>query len=203
MGQVDGMGCQHFQVMLTQLLQKHWSGRTEGKTLGMEASQRPTSYIASLDTRTAFWRGKTDTCCENYGRARHLGGSTQLLSRRSANVEGHACFENDGQFKFTRCIRPGSDEAPTLWVQLEEKRRRIHFVEIRGKSRQICRILWADNYRVLSHAKEHLQQLAKDVTDEADVWDLEPKSASLRWSNTSAAKIKKDTTTEKMHEVLF
>ena len=196
------MGCQHFQVMLTQRLQKHWSGRTDGKTLGKEARQRPTRYIASLDTRTAFWRGMTDTCFENCGRARHMGGSAQLLSRGAANVEGHACFENDGQFKFTRCIRPGSAEAPTLWVQLEEKQRIIHFVEIRSDSRQICRILWADNGSV-SHAKEHLQQMAKDVTDEANIWDMEPKFVSLRGSSTSATEIKEDTTMEKMHEVLF
>ena len=56
-----------------------------------------------------LWEGKTH------------GWINAALSRKPANVEGHASFENDGQFKFTRCIRPGADEAPTLWVQLEGK----------------------------------------------------------------------------------
>ena len=55
----------------------------------------------------------------------------------------------------------------------------------------------------MSHAKEHLQQMAKDVTDEANIWDMEPKFVSLRGSSTSAAEIKEDTTTEKIHEALF
>ena len=55
----------------------------------------------------------------------------------------------------------------------------------------------------MSHAKEHLQQLAKDVIDEPNIWDLEPKFVRLRWSSISAAEIKKDTTMEKMHEVLY
>ena len=183
------MGCQHFQVMLTQLLQKHWSGRTEGKTLGKEARQRPMRYIASLDTRTAFWRGKTETCCDNSGRARHMGGSAQLGHEKRQMWKDMQASKTMANSSFTRCIRPGSAEAPTPWVQPEEKQRIIHFVEIRSDSRQICRILWADNGSV-SHAKEHLQQPTKYVIDEADIWDLEPKIVSLRWSSTSATEIK-------------
>ena len=60
LGGVDGISCQHLQVMMTNLLQK---------TLGMAKEERnpmlkhgsvvrPTMYLASLDIKTAFDKAK-------------------------------------------------------------------------------------------------------------------------------------------------
>ena len=44
--------------------------------------------------------------------------------------------------------------------------------------------MWADNYWVTSHSKANLQQMIKDLIQEAEGWDLEPKPASLWWTST-------------------
>ena len=38
--------------------------------------------------------------------------------------------------------------------------------------------------RVMFHSKAHLEQMIKDLIQEAERWDLEPKPASLWWTST-------------------
>ena len=66
-GGVDGIGSQHFQVMITQLLQKHWKWLEERRNNTWPGSEkRLTMYIACQDIKTALtWLA--NTC----GRARH------------------------------------------------------------------------------------------------------------------------------------
>ena len=62
----------------------------------------------------------------------------------------------------------------------------IHIDTCQGGSPHISSFLWADNYWMMSHSKTHLEQLMWELIDEAEIWDLEPKAASLWWSSTCA-----------------
>ena len=71
------------------------------------------------------------------------------------------------------------------------------------KNLQFC---VADNYWILSHSKTHLEQMMKDLTGEADRWDVEPKPASLWWTNTyddEKMDDKKIWTTTGLHKLPF
>ena len=53
------------------------------------------------------------------------------------------------------------------------------------KAPQICSFMWEDNFLVMSHSKAHLEQMLKDLNQEAEGLDLETKPASLWWTSTS------------------
>ena len=52
--------------------------------------------------------------------------------------------------------------------------------------------MWADNFWILSHSKENVEQMLQDVIEEASKLDLEPKPASLRWTRAYASEEKID-----------
>ena len=56
-----------------------------------------------------------------------------------------------------------------LWI-LKEKEEGEH---------EICSFMWADNFWFISHSKKHLEQMLKDLIEEAAKVDMEPKPASL------------------------
>ena len=57
---------------------------------------------------------------------------------------------------------------------------------------QICSIMWADSFWIMSHSKENLEQMVRDLIEEASRWDLETKPASLWWTSTSDSEEKSD-----------
>ena len=50
----------------------------------------------------------------------------------------------------------------------------------------------ADNFWILSHSKESLEQMLRDLIEEASRWDLKPKTASLWWTSTYASEERSD-----------
>ena len=52
--------------------------------------------------------------------------------------------------------------------------------------------MWADNIWIVSHSKENLEQMLRDLIEEASKLDLEPKPASLWWTRTYAPEEKSD-----------
>ena len=42
------------------------------------------------------------------------------------------------------------------------------------RTHQICIFLWADNFWIMSHSKEHLEQMLRDLIEEANRWDKKP-----------------------------
>ena len=48
-----------------------------------------------------------------------------------------------------------------------------------GGEHQVCSFMWAYNLWIISHSKKHLEQMLKDLIEEAAKVDLEPKPASL------------------------
>ena len=54
-GRMDGISCQHLQVLSTNLLRKHWQRQEErNPVMKHGAVVRPTMCLASLDIKTAF-----------------------------------------------------------------------------------------------------------------------------------------------------
>ena len=49
---------------------------------------------------------------------------------------------------------------------------------------QMCSLMWADNFWIMSNSTEILEQMLRDLIEEACRWDLEPKPASLWWTCT-------------------
>ena len=105
------------------------------------------------------------------------------------SLKGKAQFEcAESECLFTRYIRQGSVEAPTLWLKLA--RHILALVQKRSKERsmevliekdghagyhQICSMLLADNYWIMSHSMLHLEQMMKQLVEELWRYDMEPK----------------------------
>ena len=58
-GGVNGINCQHLQVLTANLLQKYWECQEEGNPVMKHGTVvRPTMFLASLDIKTAFDEAK-------------------------------------------------------------------------------------------------------------------------------------------------
>ena len=60
----------------------------------------------------------------------------------------------------------------------------------RQKTHQFCSFMWADNHWVMSHSRAHLEQVLKDLIQEARRQDFEPKPAGLLWISACDSKEK-------------
>ena len=112
-GGIDGISCQHLQVLMKQLLQKHWEWQEENKWHVYQ--KRPTHVRSQHGHQDVFLNvARPIAYCENSGRSR---------SSRSAGLEGQATFENVEctSSLFTRCMRQGSVEAPPRWLRLSRQ----------------------------------------------------------------------------------
>ena len=119
------------------------------------------------------------------------------LLREMSGLEGKAMFEYvESSFAFNRCFRQGSVEVPSLWQKMatqllanvEEtwtRKRMGILLDLEGlKKHQICSFMWTDNFWIMPHSKRNLEQMLKDLNQEAERWDLAPKPASLWWTST-------------------
>ena len=52
------------------------------------------------------------------------------------------------------------------------------------KAHLICSFMWADNFGIMSHSKRNLEQMLRDLIEEAEKWEVAPKTASLWWTST-------------------
>ena len=70
---IDGISCQHFQFIMTILLQKQWEWHEDRRPMMRHGSlKRLTVYLASVDIKTAF----------DVASSEKLEGSTVLLGRQ-------------------------------------------------------------------------------------------------------------------------
>ena len=164
-GGIEGISCQHFQVMMTNLLQKHWEWREDRRPMIKHGVvKRPTMYLASLDIKTAF------DVARQKGIARIM---------EDHNVHGWIIA--------ALLLRQGSVEAPRL--RLNMAMQILANVEQGWAKKE-----WASSWirrdkkltrstRVMSHSKAHPEQMIKDLIQEAERWVLDPKLASLWWTS--------------------
>ena len=154
---------------------------------------RPTMYMASLDIKTAFDEAKPKPVAKILDVHNTHGWLIAALLREMFWAVWHGLPLKAWRaiLSFNRCLRQGSVEAPRLWqkmaseilVDVEEewmKKRKgvISYGEGEGVH-QICSFMSADNCGIMSHSKEHLEQMLKYLVEEAGKVDLEPKPASL------------------------
>ena len=135
------------------------------ETLGVAGGQKDLAMQVSRDVRCTLpartsRRLKTDTYCENCGTA-HSGGSLQL------------CDVKWKRWKDTHLSKTSRASSNARGSRLEKQNMGIHLDERHGKGHQICSILWADNDSVMSHTREHLQQMLKDFVEETEKRDLD------------------------------
>ena len=114
---VDGLRCQHLQVLMTQLLQRHWEWQEDKRTNVWHGSEKkPAMYIVSMDIKTAVDVARSKRTAQIMGDQDVHGWITAALLHE---MTGHAIIENvQSKFQCTRCFRQGSVEAPTLWFKL-------------------------------------------------------------------------------------
>ena len=80
-------------------------------------------------------------------------------------------------------------EMQILWnVEPEWKRNKMGFHLESGHVgyHQICSFMWANKFWILFHTTIHLEQMTKELVEEAERWGLEPKLASLWWTSAYA-----------------
>ena len=69
----------------------------------------------------------------------------------------------------------------------EKKKMGIHFLtHCKVEAIKSCSVMWADNNWVLSHSVTQLEQMMRDLIDEAERWTWNPNQASLWWPSTCA-----------------
>ena len=114
-GGIEGISCQHLQVMMTQLPQKHWEWQEDRRhNVWHRSENRPTMYTGSMDIKTA-----SDHIAKCLVEQDTYGWITAAMLSGMEGLEGHATFEDvERRFNLTRRIRQGSVEAPTLWLKL-------------------------------------------------------------------------------------
>ena len=116
------------------------------------------------------------------------------LLREMSGLSGKATFECvESGFVFNR---QGNGEAPRLWQKMAtqisasveeewKKKGSDILLDLEGEAAHlICSFMWADNFWIMSHSKEKLEHVLRDLIEEASRWDLEPKRASLWRAST-------------------
>ena len=112
--------------------------------------------------------------------------------RETSRLEGKATFECvETNFSFNRCLRLGSVEAPRLWQEMatqllanvEENFGVLPDFE-GERAHQICSFMWADNFWIMSHSEGDLDQMLRDLSEEAEKLDVAPKPAGLWRTST-------------------
>ena len=124
-------------------------------------------YLASLNIKTAFDEAKPPKhVAQILDYHNTHGWLIAALLREMSGLEGKAMFEClESCFSF--------------------KKRSGILVDLEGEGvHQICSFMWADNFRIMSHSKDILEQMIRDLIAEANRWDLVPKLASLWWTST-------------------
>ena len=119
-GGVDGRSCQHLQVMMTNVVQKHWEWHEERNPVMKHGTVvRPTLYLASLDIKTAFDEARPKHVAKIMDSRNTHGWIIAAFLREMSRLSGKATFECvESSFAFNRCLRQGSVEAPRLWQKM-------------------------------------------------------------------------------------
>ena len=110
-GGVDGISCQHFQAMITQLRQKHWEWHEDKRRdvwHGIEKT--PAMYTASMDNKAAF----------DVARPRH---SATMLGEQDTHGWRDELFAPDGVRERTSNIRTCREQRRHHEVHPSRKRR--------------------------------------------------------------------------------
>ena len=103
-------------VLLTNILQRHWEwqeDRRDARLRGFFMYQ--TAFVAGSDVRMALHVAKCSVMCKILTCMVTNGHVVAALWEEMKDVRSSACFENsETEFRYSRCIRQRSVEAPVL-----------------------------------------------------------------------------------------
>ena len=119
-GAERGVNCEHMQVLLTNLLQKHGEW-LQDRRLDWEPRKYRynTLYIASLDVKTAFDVARPAVVSKILTLIGTHGHVVAAILAEMQDLKGSASFENcETEFRYSKCIRQGGVEAPVLWGRI-------------------------------------------------------------------------------------
>ena len=177
-GGVDGISCQHLQVMVSNLLQKHWERQEERNPVMRHGTVvRPTMYLASLDIKTAFNEAKPKHVAHILDGHNTHGWLIVALLRemwgweawprlnawKAALVSTEACDKE----AWKPHPRLWQKMATQIWANVEEK-------WMRKRSGILLDFGWEGIHQIgsfmclciMSHSKENLEQMLRDVIEE-------------------------------------
>ena len=144
---------------------------------------RPTMCLASMDIKTAFDKARPRHVAQIMEDHNTHGWIISALLREMCGLESQAMFECvESNFSFARCLRQGRQNMATqLLADVEEKwaRKRMGILlDLEGQgAHQICSFMSADNFWIMFHSKSNLEQMLRNLKEEAEQWDLAPKPA--------------------------
>ena len=104
-------------------------------------------------------------------------------------------LSKDASVEGVEALRLWQKMTTQLLVNMEEvcvRRRRSSWTWEDEKVHQMCSFMWADNFWMLSHSQRNLEQMLRDLIEEAGRWDLTPKPARLWWTSTCDSEEKCD-----------
>ena len=104
------------------------------------------------------------------------------------------CQDPQTEFALLR-ESPGGKKWPfNVEDEWTRKRTGILLVFESEREHKICSFVWADNFWIMSHSKENLELMLRNLIKEASRRDLLPKLASLWWASTYDSEEKLDMT---------
>ena len=128
-----------------------------------DTAVKPTMYMASMYIKTAFDEAKP----------KHVA---KILDDHNAHGWLIAASALSGMASFERW-RAVSTSIDAHGKGTKEK-------ALFGTSH---RLFFVGNFWIMSHSKEHMEQMLRDLIEDANKLDLEPKPASLWWTSTHAS----------------
>ena len=184
----------------------HWEWRQERREGGPKHGfpRHPTMYVASMDVKTAsdvakpkrtanFW--KSTTCM--VGSLRLYFARWMVLRERPILRMWRACSRSHNvsrraEWKPKTMAKHSQTETLECRAKLESNKIGIHIQNELEDNNQVCSFMWADNYWIMSHKKENVERMMKELVEEVERWDMEPEPASLWRKSTYAQEEKQD-----------
>ena len=177
--------------MVTNLLQKRWRWQGERNPVMSHGSVvRPT---ASLDIKTAFDEVKPKHVAKILDDHNAHGWLIAALLREMPGLEGKAMLAalsstNACDKEAWNLDASGRKWPLRFWPMWKRNgwRKEVVF-SWTSKVKELikfAKFMWADNFWIMSHSQENLEEMLRDLIAEASRWDLVPKPASLWWTST-------------------
>ena len=131
---IDGISCQHLQVLMTQPLLKHWEWQEDRvKNVWHDNEKKPTMYLANMDIKTAFDMARPKHIAKLVVDQDFHGWLTAALFREMADLKDHienvtVLFQNGRGKRWDFTLRHATEDiisAVLSWgFYLTEKRTR-------------------------------------------------------------------------------
>ena len=168
-GGIDGISCQHLQIMMTILKQKTWEWQEDRTPMLRHGSVVcPTKYLASMNIKTDFDDARPSDVAKIWKVMALMDGLSQPSCAQDKKNRPCSSVSMSPPKKRRSSLICGK-RWPQLLANVEEnwtrKRIGIFVGLVWQKTHQRCNFMWADNFWIMSHSKCHLEQMLWDLYD--------------------------------------